>query len=107
MTEYEMNNIAYKACGYKNENLDYGWWTHPEVNGGRPFLIGPWSSADAAIEHAERGGFIIDEHVAISRGQGQWVVDLYGRKMEPAIGHDKNLGLAIRDAIAKWEERNP
>jgi hypothetical protein len=105
MNENEKNRCAFEACGYMEDVDAKGWWWHPD--GLHQTLLDPWSSADAAIAHAERGGFIFDEHVAISRGQGQWVVDLYGEKMKPSIGHDKNLGLAIREAILAWKERNP
>jgi hypothetical protein len=110
MTEHEKDRLAFEACGYTRLyfHIPSSRW----ASGVAP--LARWSSADAAIEHAERGKF-------------DWVVGRNDSKDAPAkyqaevnsernrgddwrgceSGDSDSPGLAIRNAILAWKERNP
>lgn len=109
-TEHDKDRRAFEACGYAGLQYDAIadlWWCEQYENH-QDNRLAPWSSADAAIGHAERGGFV-NEETCIYRCGSKWDV-VVEKNEKRGGGMDTNLGLAIRDAILVWanaQEKKP
>lgn len=98
MTEHEKDRIAYEACGYTEADI-------ADIECG--IFLDPWSSADAAIAHAERGKWYIadcyDAAIDGYRGNERFHLRLKRHPspgfVEYASGIGPTPGLAIRNAI--------
>lgn len=111
MTDHELDRLAYEACGYFEDAGFPGKWMHESDPSTHfdAYDLAPWSSVDAAIAHAERGGFRVTD---ITEADGCSGTPYYGarvRKCGGVIVHTTGptRALAIRNAIAAHKERNP
>jgi hypothetical protein len=103
--DHAINKAAYEKCGYIVHEHD-GVCHHKNDN-----LIcvplAPWSNADAAIAHAERGGFRWSLAAGPNdkdNGHGGYTIG-YVRKWDEfdnSVGSDANPGIALRNAIAAY-----
>lgn len=115
-TEHDLDRIAYEVCGYERvcRDDDGVWWRYNHVDA-TDRALSPWSSTDAAIEHAERGKFIVVSVGRTSRLGMSNGMPRYGAVMceerEEGNGNScfsacgSSPGLAIRNAIVEWAWR--
>lgn len=104
-TEHDKDRLAYEACGYRKDEIADSFYDHID-DPGIVRKLAPWSSTDDAIKHAELGGFWW--YVGRANNPFREADVLLPPETEVYRGtHETSPGIAIRNAILAWKERNP